>query len=163
MRSLRNKFLLSILWTFAIYSFASGQMNDARIRGLVLNKGIKDSLFIFNFSKPNNHNETQLKYLGLITTTSGGVYKIMTYCWIWGPSGRATNRILIYNSKNQYVGNYKLTMKNELPEKVIGNLLIFNTREDPNSEPVETRISFGKGLPKNIYIKNGGEYTFYGD
>jgi hypothetical protein len=163
MPKFKNTILLTFILTFGVLSYSLGQVTDENIRGIVLRKGIKDSLFIFDFSRPNDHNETQLKYLGILKSKDGRAFKIMSYCWIWGLSKRATNRILIYDRNNRYLGNYKLDMKYELPQKIENNELFFNVKDDKNAKSVQTRISFAKGLPRQIFIENGNLYIFHGD
>jgi len=85
---------------------AVGQVNNINIRQQVLQKGIIDSVFVFGKWTEESQTETQLKYLGDLTTKAGQTFKIMNSIWLWGLSKRATSRILIFNFKNQYVGNY---------------------------------------------------------
>ena len=159
MPKFKNTILLTFFLTFGVMQYSLGQVTDDNIRHVVLSKGIRDSLFIFDFSRPNDHNETQLKYLGTLKSKDGRIFKIMTYCWIWGLSKRATSRILIYNNNDKFLGNYKLNMRNELPVKIEKNQLFFNVEE--NARP--QRISFSKGLPKRIMIEGGDLYVFQGD
>ncbi|WP_207532985.1 hypothetical protein [Desertivirga arenae] len=138
-------------------------MADIEMRASVLKKGIRDSVFIFDRSTRDYHDEIQIKYLGTLHSRDGRIFKIMSYCWIWGLSQRATNRLLIYNSRNKYLGNYKLGMKNELPTRIEKNVLLFDVSEKPESQPLRTRISFMNGLPEKIMIKNGDLYRFEGE
>jgi len=158
MPKFKNTILLTFILTFGTLSYSLGQVTEENMRETVLKKGIRDSLFIFDFSRPNNHNETQLKYLGTLKSKDGRAFKIMTYCWIWGLSQRATNRILIYNQNDKYLGNYKLDMRYELPVKIEKNQLLFKV--DENAQP--QRISFSNGLPKQIMIEGGDLYLFEG-
>ena len=92
----------------------------------------------------------------------------MKSCWFWGPSHRATSRILIYNRENQYLGNYALGMTYDLPNKLENGYLVFTNVDNPNCDrSVETKVNFTKGLPKEIFIrcsgKNGNIYIFESD
>jgi len=154
--------LVTFILIFAGIGHSFGQMTSDNIKDIVLKKAIKDSLFVVDTSQSGNHDETQLRYLGILKSTDGRIFKIMSYCWIWGISQRATNRILIYNKANQYLGNYKLDTKDELPTKIEGNKLIFSIKENERVGLLQIHISFEKGLPKHIFIKNGNLYVFDG-
>ncbi len=102
---------------------------------------------------------TYLKYLGIIHDVKNKKYKVLTSIWIWGLSKRATNRILIYNIKNKYIGQYAVTMTYDLPEKIINNKLAFL-----NADAIEksvcnstTYIDFSHGPPKKIFVDCNGD------
>ena len=144
---------------------AKGQVNDHDKRQQVLEKSIVDSLFIFGKWTEGGQTETRLEYLGQVKTAEGQIYRIMNSCWFWGLSHRATSRILIFNDKNQYVGNYGLGMTYDLPDKLENGVLIFtNFDNDDCDKKLITKVDFSKGLPKEIFIKcegeNGDIYTF---
>lgn len=143
----------------------NGQVNDANIRQQVLEKGLVDSLFIFGKWTESGQTEAHLKYLGRVSMADGRVFKIMNSCWFWGLSHRATSRILIYNDKNNYVGNYGLGMTYYLPDRLENGYLVFtNTDNQDCAKKLITRVNFTKGLPAEIFIKckgeYGGSYTF---
>lgn len=98
-------------------------------------------------------------------TSDGRIFKIMDSCWFWGLSHRATSRILIFNGKNQYVGNYCLGMTNDLPDKLDNGILIFtNSDNEGCDKSVVTQVDLTKGLPKHIFLRcegeNGDIYSF---
>lgn len=163
MPKLKKAILLTFFLIFGTIVYSFGQVTSENIRDIVLKKAIRDSLFVVDVSRPGNHDETQVRYLGTLKSKDGRIFKILSYCWIWGLSQRATNRILIYNKYNRYLGNYKVAMKSELPTKIVGNKLIFSVKEDGGMHFKQTRISFEKGLPRQIFIKNGDLYTLEGD
>ena len=133
---------------------AACQDNDNRIRMQVLESGVIDSLFVFGKWTNDGQTQTELEYIGQIVTDSGKVYKIINSSWIWGLSKRSTNRILIYNDNNEYVGNYLLNMKSDLPERIENRQLIFlNSDKKDCDKPVLTKIDLRKGLPNQIFIK----------
>lgn len=152
-----------LITSFAIT--AVGQINDNSIRKQVL-KGYKvDSLFVFGRWTINGGTETHLKYLGQVITSKGQIFKIMNFCWFWGLSRRATSRILIFNGKNQYVGNYCLGMTNDLPDKLENGILIFtNTDNEGCDKSLVTKVDLTKGLPEHIFLRcegeNGDLYSF---
>jgi hypothetical protein len=122
-------------------------------------------LFVFGKWSKNGQTETHLKYLGIVTTTNGNVFKILNYSWFWGLSHRATSRILIYNHKNQYVGNYYVNMIYDLPDRLVDGKLIFTNKDKMDcNKIIVTQIDFTKGLPKSLFIncdgQNGNVYSF---
>jgi hypothetical protein len=138
---------------------AEGQVTDNEKRQRVLKEEIADSLFIFGKWTAGGQTQTELKYLGKVRTKDGRVFKIMNSCWIWGLSHRATNRILIFNDQNQYVGNYGLTTTDDLPDKLEEGKLIFTNYDSDNCDKkLVTKINFSHGLPKEIFIKCTDEY-----
>jgi hypothetical protein len=133
---------------------------------LVLKKNIVDSLFVFGKWTAEGSEESHFMYLGKVVTKDRQVLKIMTSCWFWGLSHRATCTILIFNEKNQPLGNYNGLMIYELPDKLENGKLIFlNT--DKECLSITTTIDFGNGIPEHIFIKckedYGNEYTFSHD
>lgn len=148
---------------FSLTLCVFGQVNDKAIRKLVLNKGIVDSLFVFGKWNEKGKTETHLQYLGQVTTNDQQVYKVMNSCWLWGLSHRATSRILIYNGKNEYVGNYYIYDINDLPIKLDNGILIFKSKIECDKSIV-TKIDLTRGIPKQIFIEcesgNGDLYNF---
>jgi hypothetical protein len=136
----------------AVSAFSvNGQINDGRIRKQVLKWNNIDS--IYKFVDPKDSTETYLHYLGVISSGNGRSYKLMTSIRIWGLSHRATTRVLIFNRKNQYIGNYYLGSVYDLPSKILKDELIFlNSKENPDCDPkMVTTVSFTKGIPKQFF------------
>lgn len=155
MTTRQTLFILILLFSFSI----KGQVNDNEIRQQVLEKDLVDSLFIFGKWSNSGQTETHLKYLGKVSTTEGSVFKIMNSCWFWGLSHRATSRILIFNDKNQYVGNYPLGMTYDLPDKLENGELIFtNIDNEACDKKIITKVDFSKGLPQEFFIKCKGDF-----
>lgn len=161
-----NKLLLLCILLFSICTSGYSQINDTHLRQTVLEKNIPDSLFVFGKWSENGQTETHLKYLGSVTTKNKKVLKILTSTWIWGLSQRATNRILIFNNKNQYVGEYSVGIIDDLPKKLKnGNLIFINSDFDECDPKAISKIDLNNGLPKEIFVecKNGSGdiYKFY--
>ena len=94
-----------------------------------------------------------LIYLGKVRTKNGRTLKIMTSRWYWGSVPRATSRIIIFNNKNQYVGDYYLTMTYDIPDKIEGNSIVFiNDKTSGCDTNLITKISFRNGIPKKILV-----------
>jgi hypothetical protein len=161
------KTILLILISILVTVRSSGQVNDQKTRQLVLEKGIVDSLFIFGKWTKDGETETHLKYLGSVTTKSGQTYKIINSSWFWGHSHRATSRILVFNNRNLYLGNYYLSMVDDLPTTLEnGNLIFNNTNEDRDKTSV-TAVNLKNGLPKQFFRRGkdkfGDIYSFGSD
>ena len=139
---------------------SKSQTNDKNIREIVLKKNQINKEYIFGKWNQNGETETHLTYLGKIKTKKGKIYKIMNSTWIWGQSSRATNRILIFNEKNQYIGNYYVTMVTDLPTKLENGILIFKNVDNDCDKNVESKVNLKNKLPKQFFreCKNG-----YGD
>ncbi len=145
---------------FLLFSVSStGQVNDRDIRQEVLRKGIVNKLFVFGKWTEKGGTETHLRYLGKVTSKDGRTFKIMNYSWFWGLSHRATSRILIFNNKNQYVGNYGLTLTSDLPDKLENGKLIFTNKDNEDCDRnLITSVSLKHGLPKEFFLKCKGDY-----
>jgi len=146
------------LLLFILSYLSFGQIDDSKIRLEVLKKSIIGKEFTFGKWNEKGETETNLTYLGSVKTKRGKVYKIMNSVWIWGMSGRATNRILIYNEKNQYLGNYYLTTSSDLPTKLKNGYLVFKNTDKDCDVKIVTRINFKNGIPKSFFRKCNNEY-----
>lgn len=133
------------------------QVNDESIRLKTLEKSQIGKTIIYGKWNENGGNETQLTYLGTLSE-NGVEYKILNSSWIWGMSKRATNRILIYTIENQYIGNYYVTEKCDLPSTIENNKLIFERGICDSCEDKETIIEFENGIPEQIFIDCKGKY-----
>lgn len=156
MKHIFSLYLILLLVNYNLF----GQANDDSIRQIVLKNNIIDSLYVFGQWSETDGTETHLKYLGLIKSKEQN-FKIMTSSWFWGLSKRATSRILIFDEKNEYIGNYYVGMTYDLPEKIENNQLIFfHSKTDECDKEKVTRLSFDNGIPNEFFLecKNG-----YGD
>jgi len=140
---------------FAIFLLASvfgkSQINDNKIRLLTLQKGLTGKKLIFGKWTEKGDTETHLTYLGTVKTNQGKTYKIMNSSWIWGLSRRATNRILIFNGKNQYLGNYPVAVDTDLPTKLMNKILIFQNTNSQCNKNIASKINLKNGLPKEFF------------
>ncbi|HEU5168529.1 MAG TPA: hypothetical protein VFU29_23450 [Chitinophagaceae bacterium] len=165
MGTLSSTLLIIALTLVTIYS--SGQENDEKILKQVLEKGLVDSEFVFGKWTEHGGTETHLKYLGHITNKKGKVFKIVTSSWIWGLSHRATSRILIFNNRDQYIGEYYVITVYDLPTKLQNGNLIFKNTDDDCDKKLFTVVSLNRGLPKKFFRKCKGKfgdvYSFYSD
>ena len=166
MTTLRKTLFLSSTLILFVFS-AVGQVNERNIRQQVLEKEIIDSVFVFGKWTEESQTETQLKYLGKVTTKSGQTFKIMNSIWLWGHSERATSRILIFNPKNHYVGNYYLITLDQLPTGLRNGKLIFTNISNDCDKKVITTINLNNGLPKQFFRKcderSGDTFNFESD
>ena len=156
---MKNLLIISVLLLLGLNGF--GQTNDNEIRQQVLNADVIDSMFVFGkWTEDGNGEETHLKYLGQFTTTDGRTFKIMTSSWYWGLSKRATSRILIYNGKNQYVGNYYVDVIDDLPYKLEESELKFHRKHC--SEVRTFHADFKNGLSVSFFVGCAGENNHTG-
>ena len=130
----------------------------------VLELGVKDSLIILGEWNPQKgQTEVHLKYLGIISSPNNQ-YKIMTYSWLWGLSKRATNKILVYDLENRFLGGYAVNVLCELPLAIEGNTLIISHQNCGNCANT-IKVPFKYGLPKKIEATcacgAGDEYFFH--
>lgn len=157
---------ISLTLTLAIFS-ASGQDADQNIRLQVLQKGIIDSTFIFGKWTEGGNTETHLTYLGQVITNHGQTFKIVNSICFWGLSHRATSRILIFNSKNQYVGNFYLTIAYDLPSNLVDGKLIFKNTDKDCDNKLTTIVDLKNGIPRQFFRKcrgtSGDIYSFSSD
>lgn len=130
----------------------------------VLQKNQIGEKFIDGTWNENGSTELHLTYLGLVKTEKNNIFKLMNSSLFWGYSKRATNRILVFNEKNQYVGNYPNLILDELPTQFENGYLIFlNSKEDCDPE-LETKINFNKGIPSKFFRKckaELGDFYFF--
>ncbi len=129
------------------------QISDEMIRKEVLQKNEIGKTFTYGRWSENGGTETELTYLGIIQN-----YKIVNSSWIWGISKRATNRIILFDSKNEYVGNYYVTTKCDLPNRIENNNLIFLRSDCEDCDDTENKIEFKNGIPDNIFLNCMGKY-----
>jgi hypothetical protein len=143
--------LFFILIAILVPVIGKGQVNDKNIRLDVLHKSVIGKEFVFGKWDDQGGTETRLKYLGSIKTEKGNKYKIMNSIWIWGLSHRATNRILIFNGRNQYLGNFAVTTVTDLPTELKNGILIFRNTDTDCDKKAVSKINFKKGLPKEFF------------
>ncbi|UPT68183.1 MAG: hypothetical protein M0D57_05890 [Sphingobacteriales bacterium JAD_PAG50586_3] len=135
----------------------------------VLSHNVQDTTFVFDTStirgKAKDYNIVNLTYLGKVTTRKGYTFKILTCLWEWNISQRATSRIVVYNDKNQYVGNYYMYSTCELPGKMTNGVLLFNIECDDCAKGTRFKLDLKKGLPQKFFLPCKGNYgdfyTFY--
>lgn len=147
-------FLFSITFTTVC-----GQANPKKERQVVLGHNKIGKVYVFDRSKQNDHNRTELTYLGKLKTTEGRAFKILISSWYWGISPRAKSYIIIFNDKNQFLGNYYVTMTYDLPDKIENNALVFTNRGNDDCDPsLKTIVSFKNGIPKQFFLKCKGNF-----
>lgn len=156
-----------ILILIGIPKLGISQVNDKNIRLEVLHKNAVGKELVFGKWNDKGETETHLTYLGRVKTEKGKEYKIMNSVWIWGLSSRATSRILIFNGKNQYLGNYAVSTDAELPTELINGILIFRNLGPECDKKLVSKITLKKGLPQEFFrkCKNGfgDSYVFDGE
>lgn len=162
MKFSQNKSLVLILLSFSLIAFS--QINDRDIRFHVLRKNAIGKEYVFGKWTENGGTESHLKYLGKVKSIHNRTYKVITSTWLWGLSKRATNRILIFNEKNQYIGNYYVSMTQDLPSEMNKGILIFRNTDLKCDSKVASSVSLKKGLPQEFFREcrnsSGDFYAF---
>jgi hypothetical protein len=150
-----------LLLVFPILSYS--QVNPFKTYRAVLQHAQPGKEYFFDQSSQDDLDSLVVVYLGKIVTAKGKVLKFLTSRWYWGSVPRATSRIVIFNEKNQYLGDYCLTMTYDVPGKLENKFLVFTSNKNSSHCPpgVVTRISFKNGIPKQFFVKcNGDIYSF---
>jgi hypothetical protein len=159
------KFLSLLATLLFSCTFSFSQTDHKRAFQLVLEGDAIGKEYSFGRWDGNTHDSLVLVFLGEVKTNKGRLIKILTSRWYWGLSFRATSRIILFSQKNEYLGDYRLTMNYDLPDKIEDNALIFVN--DPGNDCTHSlvkRISFKKGIPKRFFLrckeKLGDIYSF---
>lgn len=150
-------YLLSIIVLISSNGLTLAQTNDEFIRQHALQKNEIGKKLTYGKWTENGGTETELTYLGTIKTNKN-IYKIVNSSWIWGMSKRATNRIIIFDTQNQYIGNYYVTTKCDLPNRTENDKLIFKRSDCVDCDTIENQIDFSNGIPNQIFINCTGKY-----
>jgi hypothetical protein len=157
------KILLAVILTTNSFKI-SEQIKQGDIWLQVLKSNRVGREFIF---KTEDNSVTRLTYIGLIRSKKGVAYKIMNSIWLWGEANhRATTRILVFDSRDKYLGNYYLTMSCDIPSFIKANKLVFTNKRSSTDCDYKTitYVDFDKGIPKEFFRKCAGEsgdfYTF---
>ncbi|MCD1118082.1 hypothetical protein [Chryseobacterium turcicum] len=150
------KRIFFFFFVIIIPQFLFAQINDDNIRLKTLQKSNIGKKYIYGKWNEKGGTETHLTYLGNVVSKKG-IYKIMNSTWLWGLSRRATNRILIFNNLNQYIGEYSVIMMSDLPQKFRHGILIFKNKNNDCDRRVSSKINFKNGIPKQFFreCKNG--------
>lgn len=151
------KFIAIIFLLFLSYHTAA-QPDNSEFTQKVLKSNAIGKKFTSGVWNEKGDTETNLTYLGAVKSKNGKTYKIMNSIWTWGISGRVTNRILIFNDRNQYLGNYPITDSENLPIALKKGYLIFK-----NSTGSIFKVYLGNGIPEKLYQKNTTEYNYISD
>ena len=144
------------LLVFCLILFTHGytQVNPDKAYQSVLNQAKVGKEYSFDKSKKGYYDSLVVVYLGTIKTNKGRVIKFLTSRWYWGHFPRATSRIVVFNEKNQYLGDYYLTMDYDVPDKIEGKSLVFINDKNSDCTPgFITRVSFRYGIPKQFFLQ----------
>lgn len=160
--------IMALCLCLSVSAFAHRDPNKAPQKdwNTVLTRNKIGKKYVFDRSKKGQYNQTELTYLGKVKTNDGRVFKVLTSTVFYGNSPAATNKVVVFNNKNQYVGNYSFGADFNLPKKIVNNELVFDHKDtgglcDPT---VVNRVSFEDGLPRQMFVecrnKQGDLYSF---
>ena len=131
--------------------------------------GAVGKAYIADFTGREDCNKTRVKYLGVVHTSQGKSYKILTSFFVFRASAtcHGTSDIKIYNLKNQYIGEYYVGMPDGLPDMLRNNKLLY-LKNSKYCNPYKTiSIDMSKGILKRFYVQcsenRGDEYVFSSD
>jgi len=144
--------IISTLLLFSL-NIAYGQVINKAECQKVLIQAFVDSPYIFGKWTQDGQTETHLIYLGKVMTKSGNTFRLINSSYFWGLSHRATSTILIFNSKNQYIGCYYLSSISDLPTGLKNGNLIFDNRRNDCDSTLTTIVNLKKGLPRQFFRK----------
>ena len=120
--------------------------------------------YIIDLTGIKGCNKTRVKYLGLVNTTKGKQYKVLTSFYVFGTSCRGTSNIKIYDVANKFLGHYDVGMPHDLPDTLIGNKLVYTTMQKECPSRKRVSINLSNGLPKRFFLPcsptGGNEYVF---
>lgn len=149
------KIIIAIILLLPVFSYS--QVNHFKAYQTVLKNAHTGKEYFFDKSKKDDLDSLVVIYLGQIVTTRGSVLKFLTSRWYWGFAPRATSRIVVFNEKNQYLGDYYLTMAYDVPDKIEGKSLVFINDKGSDCTPgLVSKISFKNGIPKRFFLKCRG-------
>lgn len=123
--------------------------------------------YIYDLTGIKDCNKTHIKYLGAVQTSKGTQYKILTVVTVYRTGKdmcKGGSSIEIYDSRNNYIGEYNVGVPEDLPTTLEKNHLIYKSNSEECNLRKTNSINLGNGLPKSIYIKcseRGGDiYKF---
>lgn len=167
------KVTVLILLTTAFSSFRIITITNSEYNKLlylkqnVLVKGKVGHEYVYDLTGINECNKTRIKYLGIVRTSKGKQYKILTTFFVFRTSKdmcHGSSSIEFYDTKNKFVGQYYVGMPDDLPDELRNNRLIYLTSSENCNLRKERSIDLNQGLPKSFFIKcsdNSGDiYRF---
>lgn len=132
-----------------------------------LKENVIGKTYVYDLTGKKNCNKTKIKYLGVVHTNQGKLYKILTSFFVFSTNNdmcHGTSKIKIYNMENRFVGEYYVSMPESLPDSLIKNKLLYKQNSDDCNLRKLRIINLSNGLPKTFFIpcsENGGdEYSF---
>lgn len=143
---------LLIVLALIICEFSFGQLHHENIRLEVLNNDVEEKVFVYGKWNEEEGTETHLNYLGKIKSEEAKEYKIMTSCWFWGFTRKATNLILVFTNDNKFIGNYYLDSTCVLPKKIENNKLVFRQSDCNDCTNTLAEVNFHDGKPGAFYL-----------
>jgi hypothetical protein len=150
------KIIIAIILLLPIFSYA--QVHHFNAYQTVIKNAHIGKEYFFDKSKKDDLDSLVVIYLGQIVTTRGKVLRFLTSRWYWGFAPKATSRIVVFNEKNQYLGDYYLTMTYDVPDKIEDKSLVFiNDKGSDCQAGLVTRVSFKNGIPKQFFLRCKGE------
>lgn len=157
---LNDKILKQLLFLAFVFYFQVISYGQAKILENVLKKNEIGKVYSFDSStKKDGFDKIYIRYLGRIKTGEEKEINILSWSRIWGKNRHTSGTIYIYDNANKYIGQYTLGSSLDLPSKIENKNLIFKNKNKRDCDStLVTKIDFGKGIPKDIFIKCKGDF-----
>lgn len=98
--------------------------------------------------------EERFTFIGSLTSENGVRFQVAFLSTIWGQSGRATNRLLVYSDKGRYLGRYSGLSSSEPPTIISTSAVKFSVPAEYGNE-----VKFNAGPPPTM-LTDGELYTY---
>src|SRR4249920_3518372 len=114
-----RKIIPLIICLILVRSFSGFDKSDEELAKLikleqsVLKKNVIGKVYTYDLTHIKNCNKTEIKYLGVVTTSKGKQYKILTSFFVFTTyvdMCHGTSNIKIYDMRNRYIGKYYVSM-----------------------------------------------------
>jgi len=160
--------LITILSLYKITAKDSSELDRFQhLKQKALIAGKVGHEYVYDLTGIDGCNKSRIKYLGIVKTSKGKKYKILTTFYVFRSSNdncHGASTIEIYTIENKYVGKYHLGMPDDLPDELKNNKLIYRTNSQDCNLRKERSIYLGHGLPKSFFIKcseHGGDIYYF--
>lgn len=167
---IRNTLILIVLFVL-LGSFARiDKYEDAydalRKMEQVALKSVVGKVFVRDLTGRDDCNKSRVKYLGIVHTSKGRKYKILTSFFVYntGSTCHGKSAIKVFDLQDRYVGEYHVGMPEDLPDVLKDNKLLYVRDSDHCNRRKTGSIHLGKGLPKSFFLpcsENGGDVDYF--
>ncbi len=155
-----------VLSAFAVNNnFVSEHEQLQKFELLALQKERVGKTFTYDLTKKKACNKTAITYLGEVKTNTGKCYKLLNSFFVFSAAStcHGTSNIKIYDTENQFIGNYRVDMPDELPVKIIKKKFLSWNATKKCDLRKGFSVNFEKGPPNSFFLpcskKDGNQYS----